>query len=145
MSSKKQMRLVYGVVTVLLVVGVISYAAFPPAVDQENPDRIMFVNPAGNVLFGHQAHADDYGFSCFACHHHPDESAGEEPVVVGCAECHALPKDGSLPAACLDCHDESMVDLTGVPDKTEAFHVQCIQCHKDSGVNFIECAECHPI
>lgn len=144
MSSKKPLRLVYGVVAILLAVGVISYAAFPPKIEKDDPDRIMFVNPAGNVLFGHKAHADDYGFSCFTCHHHPGESAGE-PVVVACAECHALPKDGSLPAYCLECHGEGEVDLTGVPDQTEAFHVQCIQCHKDSGVEFVECAQCHPI
>ncbi len=144
MSSKKELKLAYGIAVVLLVVGVFCYTGFSDTKASEEPLRVMFKNPAGNVLFGHEEHAADYGFSCYACHHHPEES-GEGPVVTTCGACHNLPKDGSLPVACLDCHEEDEVDLVGVPDRTESFHVQCIECHLDNGAGFTECAECHPI
>ena len=75
MSSKKELKLAYGMAIALFVVGAVSYAytafsAKPP----ELPVRIMYPSAAGKVLFDHKTHTADtgYGFSCYDCHHHPE-------------------------------------------------------------------------
>ena len=55
MFSKKELMLAYGVAVVLLVIGAISYAAFPLKGPHE-PLRLMFEVAAGNVLFNHKIH-----------------------------------------------------------------------------------------
>jgi len=138
MSSNKELKLAYGIAVVLLVVGVLSYTALSGEAPEE-PLRIMYRGAAGGVLFNHQIHAYDYGFSCSDCHHHP-EDAGE---MLSCNACHTFPEGGQLPEACLECHGADEVDLTGVPNKTDAYHSQCIGCHEDSGAGPVECATCH--
>jgi len=50
MDSKKELRIAYGLAVILLIVGVISYAAFSAKVPEE-PIRLMFQTAAGKVLF----------------------------------------------------------------------------------------------
>jgi hypothetical protein len=50
MFSKKELKLAYGVAVCLLVIGAISYAAFPLQAPEE-PLRLMYTVAAGNVLF----------------------------------------------------------------------------------------------
>ena len=55
MFSKKELMLAYGVTVFLLVIGAISYAAFPLKAPEE-PLRLMYTVAAGNVLFNHKIH-----------------------------------------------------------------------------------------
>jgi len=141
MTSEKELKLAYGIAIVLLVVGVLSYTAFSAKVPDE-PLRVVYKGAAGSVLFDHKTHTADYDLSCTACHHHPAELE-EGAAVESCSACHEFPKDGALPQSCLACHEEGDVDLETTPGKTDAFHGQCVGCHKDSGAGPVECAACH--
>ena len=127
MFSKKELMLAYGVAVVLLVIGAISYAAFPLKEPRE-PLRLMFEVAAGNVLFNHKIHTveEGYGLSCGDCHHTLSED--EYADAQSCSECHEL-----------DEGDEEM------PKRADAFHLQCINCHKDYEAGPIECTGCHAL
>jgi hypothetical protein len=127
MFSKKELMLAYALAACFLVVGVISYAAFPLKAPEE-PLRLMFKVTAGDVLFDHKTHTSEfgYGLSCEDCHHELLDGDSDEPQL--CEECHD-PDEG----------DEEM------PKLADAFHVQCTGCHQDfdSGPTEKECALCH--
>jgi len=115
MASVKEQQLAYRVAVILLVVGVLCYAAFP-AKAPEPPARVMLKNMAGKVLFDHKSHTSDqgYGLACIDCHH---TSEPDDPSPEACRECHKSEneeKDGTL-----------------VIKKQEAFHQQCETCHRD--------------
>lgn len=144
MFSKKELKLVYGVAVCLLVIGVISYAAFPLKAPEE-PLRLMYTVMAGNVLFNHKIHsaADGYSLSCYDCHHHPPE---DESALMACGACHTPPAEGeTVNQTCLDCHDESEVEDTEMLNRGDAFHDQCINCHKDFEAGPTECNGCHAL
>jgi hypothetical protein len=144
MFSKNELKLVYGVAVCLLVVGVISYAAFPLKAP-EVPLRVMYTLTAGNVLFNHKMHTgeDGYGLACFDCHHHPPD---DESALMACSACHTPPPESeAVNETCLDCHDESEIEGTEIVDRTDAFHLQCINCHKDFEAGPAECAGCHAL
>jgi len=124
MVSKKELQTAYGLAIVLFIVGVVSYAAFP-AKTPEQPVRLMFHSIAGNVLFDHKTHTSPfgYGLSCRDCHHTLEEGETEA-------------------SACIQCH-ESESDDPDVPKRGDAFHKQCIDCHKQFGAGPQECASCH--
>jgi hypothetical protein len=136
--ASKELKLAYGITIVLLIVGVLSYTAFSGKVPEE-PLRIVYTGAGGSVMFDHATHASDYDLNCTACHHHPEEAE----AMLACSACHVFPKDGSLPVACLDCHEADEVGLESVPKSADAFHSQCIDCHKELGAGPIECAACH--
>ena len=127
MFSKKELKLAYGVAVCLLVIGAISYAAFPLQAPEE-PLRLMFNVAAGNVLFNHKIHTTEegYGLSCGDCHHTLEED--EYADAQSCSECHEL-----------DEGDEE------VPKRADAFHLQCINCHKDFEAGPTECTGCHAL
>ena len=142
MTSKKELQLAYGLVIVLFVVGVLSYAAFS-AKTPDQPVRLMFKSVAGKVLFDHKTHTDDsgYGISCQDCHHHPEE---DETDFRACGECHSLPPEGeTLAMSCADCHEPDEIEGTEMIKKGDAFHSQCIDCHKANEAGPEECASCH--
>ena len=142
MTSKKELQLAYGLVIVLFVVGVLSYAAFS-AKTPDQPVRLMFKSVAGKVLFDHKTHTDDsgYGISCQDCHHHPEE---DETDFMACGECHSLPPEGeTLSMSCADCHEPDEIEGTEMIKKGDAFHSQCIDCHKANEAGPEECASCH--
>ncbi|OQY11837.1 MAG: cytochrome C [Desulfobacteraceae bacterium 4572_19] len=121
MTSKKELQLAYIIMAILLLTGVVCYAAFPPPAPDEKV-RIVFRNVAGKVLFGHQTHINDYDIECGTCHHNLEDGDDE---TYNCGECHETESD-----------DED------VPNLTDALHSQCIGCHEeDSGPT--ECASCH--
>ncbi len=116
MTSRNEQVLAYALAAILLVVGVVCYAAFP-AKTPEEPVRLMFKTTAGKVLFDHKTHSADagYGVACDDCHHEGDE-----------------------PVACSECHEpDSEVK------RSDAFHSQCKGCHEESGAGPLECSECH--
>ena len=126
MTSKKELLIASILAVVLFVIGVVSYAAFPPkSLDQ--PLRIMFKCIAGKVLFDHKIHTADsgYGFACNDCHHNLEE-------------------DETEPEACGACHEPVSED-EDTPNRADAFHSQCIGCHQenDTGPMEKDCALCH--
>jgi hypothetical protein len=125
MFSRKELNLVYGVTVFLLVIAVVSYAAFsiqPP----KQPLRIAFQTVAGKVIFDHGRHltAGGYGLSCLECHHTlaPDEF----DQAASCTECHSV-EEG----------DDQMLK------RSDAIHKQCIDCHREFGVGPVDCVQCH--
>ena len=125
MDLKSEKNIAYLLAFILLVVGVICYAAFPEEIPEE-PIRIMLKATAGKVLFDHRGHAseDGYGFDCIDCHHAYEEDEGTKPVT--CSECHET-----------DGEDEDMLK------RSDAFHSQCIGCHEDDGTAPVDCSACH--
>ena len=118
MASEKELKLAYRLAIILLVVGILCYAAFP-AGTPEQPARIMLKNMAGKVLFDHKGHTsvEGYGLSCVDCHH---TDSGNDPH----------------PEACGDCHKAESRKTEGqlVIKRFDAFHQQCESCHKDYDV-----------
>lgn len=103
--------------------GLGAYVLFPaPGPDGGEPVRMLFEGKAGNVLFDHQTHVQDYGIDCASCHHNLED--GDDTY--SCAVCHEEISE-----------DEYMLSLT------DALHQQCIQCHTDGGAGPVDCAACH--
>jgi hypothetical protein len=142
MFTKNELKLAYGVAVVLLVVGVLSYTAFPAKKGQE-PLRLMFTATAGKVLFDHHTHTSETGIgvSCYECHHHPAE---DESALRACGDCHSpQPADNTANQVCLDCHDASEIEDAEVVARGDAFHTQCIDCHTQFEAGPVDCAACH--
>ena len=147
MAPKKELQVAYGLIAVLIVVGVLSYAAFP-AKSPEVPIRLVYKVVAGKVLFDHKTHTsvEGYALACTDCHHHPSM---DDSALRACGDCHNLPHTDDegigVPEACLECHDaeDSEITDTEMVNRGDAFHEQCIGCHKDYGAGALECAECH--
>ena len=146
MTSKKELKLAYSLAIILLVVSVISYAAFP-AKTPEEPVRIMYKVVAGKVLFDHKTHTSEsgYGLSCIDCHHHPED---EEESLRACGDCHQIPAEGdTAPKACYDCHEPDEIEDSEFTKRADAFHSKCEACHKESDIGPIEedqrCGWCH--
>jgi hypothetical protein len=146
MTSKKQLLFAYGLAILLLLVGIVCYAAFSPSAPAE-PMRIMYHTNAGKVLFDHRTHTDvsGYGVSCFDCHHHPSQ---DDSALIACVDCHPTePQPGVQPESCLDCHHESEIEDTEMISRADAFHQQCIECHEQFGKGpkggGDNCSACH--
>jgi len=125
MFSRKELKLVYGLTVGLLVLAMVSYAAFPGK-PPKRPIRIAFPSVAGKVMFDHSRHLSEAGYAlaCPECHHTLADAEVEQAG--SCTECHN-PEEG----------DES------VPKRTDALHQQCIGCHREYGGGPVECAQCH--
>jgi hypothetical protein len=119
MSSKSEQAFAFGLAAILLVVGVICYAAFSQETPEE-PVRLMFKTTAGKVLFDHKTHTaeDGYGLACDDCHH-------EE-------------QDESSSCSGEDCHGPD-----SEPTRADAVHTNCKGCHEEGGAGPVECAACH--
>jgi hypothetical protein len=122
MELKKETAIAYVFSAVLLIVGVVCYAAFPMKTPEE-PIRILLKGTGGNVLFDHKEHTseDGYGLDCTDCHHMWED-------------------DGTKPEACGECHE---VDGEDPMKRSDAFHMQCIDCHEDDGTAPATCQGCH--
>jgi len=86
----------------------------------------------GPVPFSHQAHAEDYGFTCDECHH--VYKSGKN-----------VWEEGDEVQKCSACHDP--VESKGNTKKLQiAFHGNCRDCHKESGSSdapYKTCYGCH--
>jgi hypothetical protein len=122
MKQKDELRLAYSLAVILLLIGVLAYAALPLTPPDE-PVRVVFKNKAGKVIFDHKEHSayEGYGYRCEDCHH---DIAGE----------------GERPEACGECH---MPDDEDVLNRSDAFHALCEGCHDHGGLGPVDCAGCH--
>ena len=142
MLSNRQLKIAYGLILYLLLVGVLSYAAFPEKTPEE-PVRLMYKVVAGKVLFDHKAHTSElkYSLSCYDCHHHP---ADDDSSLVACGECHyGTEAIEGPPEKCIECHDTDEIEDTEILKRADAFHDQCIKCHQDFEAGPVACAACH--
>jgi hypothetical protein len=123
MEGKNEVKVAYALAVVLLLIGVVAYAALPVKAP-DPPLRIMFKNTAGNVLFDHEEHSSPmgYGYKCEDCHHDIEGEEGKRPTA--CGECHT-PEGGEG------------------PKRADAFHQQCQGCHDESGLGPVTCSGCH--
>lgn len=92
-----------------------------------NPIRVLFKTKGGPVVFDHRMHLEDYGFECASCHHelYTDEKIWN----------------------CRKCHSKEVEEYQGICDD-RAIHKQCIganciDCHKESGLDTDDCKSCH--
>jgi len=145
MTPKRELQIAYCLTIILLIVGVLSYAAFP-AKAPEQPVRLMFKCSAGKVLFDHKIHTSDsgYGFSCSDCHHHPEAEEDQEDLRA-CGDCHSLSEKVETVnnQTCMECHELEDIEDSEVIIQSEAFHSQCIGCHQESEAGPEECESCH--
>lgn len=137
------------IVAVLLgVLGVVGYLYPQPT--EGTPNRLLFENAGGKVIFKHKDHAEAYKIPCQECHHE-SEQPSEKPIP--CASCHpASYEDGFVenhqdkfgPEMCARCHHlelaESKFDHEGHKDMAE-----CTDCHHDTDIEPEpgNCADCH--
>jgi len=90
----------------------------------EKPQRpsSVFVHDTHNEM----AELED---NCAICHHVYDDNGkqaeGESSEDSPCAECHGLKKEGN------------------VPSLMNAYHKNCISCHKKEKKGPLACGECH--
>jgi hypothetical protein len=142
MNSNTQLRIAYGLAVIFLIVGVAGYAAFSAKAPAE-PIRMMYKTSAGKVLFGHKTHASSSGFgvACADCHHHPE---GDDSATMGCGDCHgASGAEAKALETCAQCHEPDEYEGYEMMNRTDAFHGQCIGCHKEYEAGPVECSECH--
>ncbi len=121
MSSKRDLKVAIILMIVFMISGIICYASFtPPAPDE--PVRIMFQNKGGKVLFTHQVHTEDLGYSCDDCHHEM-----EDEDTYSCLGCHEAEGDEDLPS------------------RADSMHDQCKGCHEDVDSGPVDCNSCHSL
>lgn len=107
----------------------------------KGPANIKLVPIAGTskkqpaTPFTHKAHYDDYSIGCAICHHSVKAQGGGPTKEYTCSSsgCHEADK----------CNGASVGKKnTACPNFEDAFHMQCIGCHrKDGGPT--KCKECH--
>jgi hypothetical protein len=121
--------IIYGLLALALGLAVVLYASDERRAEAsssaEVPESIILGDLAKTyepLTFSHQMHsaiAED----CAACHHH--SQAGQTP-------------------ACAKCHKASTASKeSGVPALKEAYHGQCIGCHRDIEMGPTGCMDCH--
>ncbi|MBF0120012.1 MAG: hypothetical protein HQK79_14350 [Desulfobacterales bacterium] len=141
MLPEKENKIAYTLLTILFIVGVISYWA-SPSKTSEAPVRIVFKNLGGKVLFDHKTHMSPsgYGLSCKDCHHHYEDE--ESASFRSCVECHKKDEIKMVPQECKDCHDP---DKTHHPTEDNGELRVCSECHvpKNSNEPPKACGDCH--
>ncbi len=145
MTPKRELQFAFGLIIILLFVGVISYAAFP-AKPPSIPVRIMYKSVAGNAMFNHKIHfsVSGYALACTQCHHHPPDPDNLDDAILKCSYCHqTLAKGQNYPKSCLDCHEKEDLEDSKIAKNADAFHTQCIGCHKEVGSGPTDCNSCH--
>ena len=128
MEIRRERMVAYGLGIILLVIGIVCYAAFPNRPPQD-PVRIMYTSAAGDVLFDmreHHVEEDGYGIACVDCHHDIADAT-------------------ETPQPCRDCHLANKEESEGELDTQTAFHDLCIECHKEDGFAPVDCDKCHRI
>jgi Zn finger protein HypA/HybF involved in hydrogenase expression len=119
MTSKGEQSLALALAAILLVVGIVCYAAFAQKAPEE-PVRLMFKTTAGKVLFDHKTHVSDDGYA------------------IACDDCHHEEQDETMSCSGEWCHGPD-----SDPKRGDALHMNCKGCHEDMGAGPVECAACH--
>lgn len=99
---------------VIAAASLVFFSAYVRAQDQAMPDTITEESSFGNVTFSHKIHTE--AAACKDCHH-----MGESPV-----------------QKCDSCHTADSKTTT-----KDAYHKNCIECHKEKAKGPTGCMECH--
>lgn len=139
--------------TVLLAVLSIVGYALPPQ-SEKIPQRILFDNAGGKVVFDHRVHAAEYDIACQTCHH---ENTTARDAVKPCGTCHGVTFDAAfrkdhataindLPS-CATCHHMTFKPAPwGHEAHSKEYGVECRDCHHTDTAIEPEpqnCADCH--
>ncbi len=126
-----------------------------PETVPKNPERILLDNAAGKVVFNHQKHFEDYGFSCATCHH---EMILTSETVENCGSCHGVAFDETFRTthvekyksfnSCATCHHMEFAPKVDWTHKAHAeeYGLDCTSCHHEDTSIEPEpqnCADCH--
>ena len=83
------------------------------------------------VDFGHKMHIDK-GVACDKCHHtQKGLKATDKTEVKKCAACHTKPEKKGMP------------NISSASTKKNAYHKNCIGCHKAEKKGPTKCKQCH--
>ena len=63
-------------------------------------------------------------------------------VTEDCASCHHHSQEGETPS-CSECHNASSAKERGIKGLKEAYHGNCIVCHREMETGPTGCADCH--
>jgi len=136
-----------------LALGALLIAAAALAAPVEVPETLRWMSAAGEVVFAHQRHAEEYGAECVSCHHetvaanlavpHPDYFDG---FWVDCKSCHTGSTTPAVEGKCSNCHPDRVAGLNlEMPTVKVAIHRSCWGCH-DRGTGSEaskQCGFCH--
>lgn len=120
----------------------------------EMPSERTFPSSAGEVIFHHQMHVEDFKIKCVECHHqinakklstpHPDYLKSSS---IKCEICHDESEKIEKKAyTCSGCH---RINPIGIADETLSakvvVHKQCWKCHQvGTGLEASKgCTKCH--
>lgn len=142
MGSKKDVKVACFIAVILFFVGVVCYAKYPVQQPDE-PVRVVYKSLAGDVVFDHGQHAENY--DCTVCHHH-----GETDEFMACDKCHGAKTPAVVPSVCAGCHPLSEDDQDAYAEhhavlEDEPGQWACKDCHqlgKDGQVP-VSCSQCH--
>jgi cytochrome c553 len=116
----------------LVVVMIASWAVALPA--SKAPENVVLnaaTSKRAPVPFPHALHVTAVE-SCVACHHnHEGLTAKSNVDVKTCASCHLKPEKAGVP-------NISDMSLT-----KNAYHINCITCHKEKAKGPTKCNDCH--
>jgi hypothetical protein len=98
---------------IILLVVGVLSYAVCPAKAPDQPVRLMFKCVAGKVFFDHNTHTVESGYG------------------ISCCDCHHNLDEGETD------QDEDMLS------RSDAFHTQCIDCHKEAEAGPEKCELCH--
>lgn len=143
MSRSSNTRVaVFAVFSVLAIVALgWSGALFPAQAEDDALPAVFDIDYPGKkaaVTFPHEAHFEVA--ACTDCHHTNEGLTAETMAgaeVQACGACHTEPADG-------------VPDVSSMSPKTNAFHLNCITCHKDAAkadkavAAPTKCNDCHP-
>ena len=118
------------------------------------PEVITSPSSAGEVVFPHQQHYEEFEVECKDCHHETDASKLNMPhedyfddFWIDCKICHHEGNSGKLQAqACSKCHQSSPANIADQTLSSKVvIHKNCWQCHEvNTGKEASEsCQLCH--
>lgn len=121
--------MLFGIMSGLLMATVAIAAPANKAPATIKINEVAKKKPAVN--FGHKAHIDR-GISCDTCHHtQKGLKAHSKTEVKKCSLCHAKPAKKGMPG------------ITSASKKKNAYHKNCIGCHKAKKKGPTKCKACH--
>ncbi|KAB2963428.1 MAG: cytochrome c3 family protein [Thermoanaerobaculia bacterium] len=117
------------------------------------PETIRWESTAGEVVFAHLMHSEDFGADCVACHHETSAVGLELPhpdyfddFWIDCATCHGGSKERAALDRCATCHPERPTGPhVEMPTVKVAIHRSCWSCHEQgTGAEATgQCSFCH--
>ncbi len=135
-----------------VLLGVLGAAGYlTPASTEQVPNRFLFENAGGNVVFTHKAHAEEYGIPCRQCHHE-SEKPSQNPMA--CAACHPASFEEGFVAehqgtmgeeTCSRCHHAELGPKKFDHEAHKGYTSGCLDCHHDPSIEPqpTSCKECH--